>query len=64
MNDLEAARARVESRNFIKHEEPKCDGSCGVKDPHRHGFSCFKSCDECGAFCHPSCPAFKEKKSG
>lgn len=41
------------------HQEPDCEGSEGCKYPeaHRHGFSCDKTCVECGGYCHDDCPA-------
>lgn len=44
--------------DYIFHEEPHCDGSCGNHAPHRHGLPCNRDCKACGAVCHPECPAY------
>jgi hypothetical protein len=41
------------------HREPDCLGynRCRYMEPHKHGFSCDKTCTECWGICHPDCPA-------
>lgn len=52
----------AELPDYVPHEEPNCDSSCGNVAPHKHGFACFVSCEACQAVCHPDCPAYKEGK--
>lgn len=46
------------------HEEPQCLGynRCTYLEPHKHGFECDKTCEECWGICHPNCPANNEKE--
>lgn len=51
------------------HREPDCLGynRCRVMEPHKHGFACDKTCNECWGLCHPDCPAnesIKKEKRG
>ena len=47
------------------HDEPDCTNSegltpngCLYPEPHKHGFACDNTCQECEKDCHPHCPAF------
>lgn len=43
------------------HDEPDCTdihNGCFYPEPHKHGFACDRSCNECHGHCHPSCPEY------
>lgn len=45
------------------HREPDCLGApgCTYPEPHRHGYACDRTCEECHHYCHPDCPAWGDE---